>query len=182
MRGILFSVAAVMAVLVMAACGDDGAPALVSPKHSPSPTISPGEDRLLDLSLRTDKGSYRAGEPVALTLTVANNGGYALTLSFTSGQRYDFLVRNESGSEVWRWSADKVFAEALGEEKLEAGANLTYEEIWDQKDALGQQVAAGHYNLTGFVATCRFTQADLTVVESDCSGFSSPAATIEIVP
>jgi hypothetical protein len=51
-------------------------------------------------------------------------------LEFSSSQRYDFAMAN-NGSEVWRWSEDKVFAQVLGTESLGPGeAPLEYEEIW----------------------------------------------------
>jgi intracellular proteinase inhibitor BsuPI len=81
----------------------------------------------LILLLTADKTVYAEGEPVELTLQVVNRGPRPVTLQFRDSQRYDFLIRNAQGQEVWRWSADQMFAQMLGQETLSPdGGNLTY--------------------------------------------------------
>ena len=86
---------------------------------------SEGSD--LILLLRASKAVYAEGEPVDLTLQVVNRGPRPVTLKFRDSQRYDFLIRNAQGQEVWRWSANQMFAQMLGQETLSPdGGNLTY--------------------------------------------------------
>jgi hypothetical protein len=81
----------------------------------------------LILLLTASKAVYAEGEPVELTLQVVNRGPRPVTLQFRDSQRYDFLIRNTQGQEVWRWSADQMFAQVLGQETLSPdGGNLTY--------------------------------------------------------
>ena len=104
------------------------------------------------------------GAPLQMTLTLLNRGGQPARLLFASSQRYDFLARDDAGNEVWRWSADKLFAQVLGEETLAPGGTLTFEETWNQRDNRGLQVAPGRYVIEGVIvrscpaaADCRLT-------------------------
>lgn len=69
-------------------------------------------------------------DTVFFDLVVANAGEAPMTLSFATSQRYDFRVLDETGTEVWRWSADRVFGQALSEESVPAGGVLEYHEMW----------------------------------------------------
>jgi len=81
----------------------------------------------LILLLTASKAVYAEGEPVELILQVVNRGPRPVTLQFRDSQRYDFLIRNAQGQEVWRWSANQMFAHMLGQETLSPdGGNLTY--------------------------------------------------------
>ena len=71
-----------------------------------------------EVSLSTDKAVYRSGEPIALTLSVSNHTGAALRLEFPSTQRFDFAIRDAAGNQIWRWSADRLFAQMLGAEAI----------------------------------------------------------------
>ena len=67
---------------------------------------------------------------------------------FNTSQRYDFIIEDEKGNEIWRWSEDKMFTMVLGEETL---GTLNPEVIYvsEYKDRL----SPGYYKITGiFVA------------------------------
>jgi hypothetical protein len=88
-----------------------------------------------------------AGDTVTFVLQVANGSPSPVELDFASGQRYDFIVRNTAGAEVWRWSADQGFVQMLGTETLAAGGVLEYEAQWL---ATGRQ---GEYEAVGVLAS-----------------------------
>ena len=114
----------------------------------------------VEVSVTTDKTEYARGEPVVIQLQVTNHTDESLTFNFTSGQRYDFLIQNEAGETVWRWSADKGFIQVLGEDVLAVGDILTYSE------SFGGELAAGSYTIVGqLVARNRplSANADITV-------------------
>ena len=67
---------------------------------------------------------------VRLVLHVTNPTSRPVRLEFSSGQRYDFAIRTAAGADVWTWSADKLFAQALGTETIAPGATLDYTETW----------------------------------------------------
>jgi intracellular proteinase inhibitor BsuPI len=100
----------------------------------------------LDLLLKADKSTYALGEPIALTLKVANRGPRPVTLQFPTAQRYDIVVHDSQGREVWRWSAGQMFAQVLGEEILQPGSvALTY------GVTLRERFAAGRYTAVGII-------------------------------
>jgi len=69
-------------------------------------------------------------DTVFFDLVVANGGTEVATLAFGTSQRYDFVVRDESGAEVWRWSADRMFGQAVSEASVPVGGVLEYHESW----------------------------------------------------
>jgi hypothetical protein len=71
-----------------------------------------------------------AGDSVSFDLAVANGAESAVVLSFATSQRYDFVVRDAAGAEVWRWSADRMFTQVLSEETVPAGGLLEYHGTW----------------------------------------------------
>jgi len=70
------------------------------------------------------------GEQVSLRFHVTNTTAKQLEISFGSGQTHDFTVLDASGTELWRWSADRMFTQALQTRLLGAGETITYTEIW----------------------------------------------------
>jgi len=70
------------------------------------------------ISMSTDKMNYSVGEPIMMTLKIFNYTEEDITFNFNTGQRYDFVIEDEEGNEIWRWSQDMMFAMVLGEEIL----------------------------------------------------------------
>lgn len=88
-----------------------------------------------------------------------------LSLSFSSGQRYDFVVRQE-GREVWRWSADKAFHQAFNELQLEPGRLTTFVAVWDGRDFRGEPVA-GDVEVQAWITSSPPVKAEPTIVSVD---------------
>ncbi|MBN2532896.1 MAG: hypothetical protein JXB88_08395 [Spirochaetales bacterium] len=63
---------------------------------------------------------------ISMALKVFNYSQIPVTFHFRSSQRYDFIIYNSKGREVWRWSADKAFLDVLGELTLNPGESVTY--------------------------------------------------------
>lgn len=78
---------------------------------------------------------------VRFVLHVTNPSTQPVTLEFGTAQRYDFVVQTSGGKEVWRWSADQMFAQMLGEETLEPGASRDYAESWQPGTNHGSFIA-----------------------------------------
>ncbi|MFQ6133768.1 MAG: BsuPI-related putative proteinase inhibitor [Armatimonadota bacterium] len=107
----------------------------------------------LTCTVRTDKRAYEPGEQVRFELRLANPFEEVVQLVFPSGQRYDFVVRNEEGQEVWRWSVGRFFTMAIGTEQLAPDEPRTHEEAWDQRpsEGLAAVEVPGRYRVTGEV-------------------------------
>jgi hypothetical protein len=68
---------------------------------------------------------------VTLTFTVKNSSADPVKVVYPSSQRYDFSVADSAtGQTVWTWSANKSFAQVLGEETIPGGGSLTFTEKW----------------------------------------------------
>ena len=87
-------------------------------------------------------------DTVRLVFHVTNPTNEPLTLEFSSGQRYDFAIRSGGGDDLWRWSADKSFMQALGAETLAPGATVQYVEVWPTDGRKGSFVAAAELTST----------------------------------
>lgn len=81
---------------------------------------------------------------LSLSLTVENVGADAVELSFSDGQRAEFVAR-DGDAVAWRWSDGRMFTMALGSETLAAGESTTYEGVWESPPA-------GEYEVTGSLA------------------------------
>ncbi|HEY7769673.1 BsuPI-related putative proteinase inhibitor [Longimicrobium sp.] len=104
--------------LALAAC--------TPPAGGPAPRAGAGDAASpLIASLSVQPGA----DSVRLTLQVTNAGTTPVTLSFSSGQSYDFAVRS-GGTTLWTWSADRSFMQALRTETLGAGETRTWSESW----------------------------------------------------
>lgn len=95
--------------------------------------------------------SYGAGEPVEVTITIRNSGSSATSLTFSSGQRFDLLVRRPRGDEIWRWSHDKAFIQVIQTVSVRPNEPLTFKGSWDQRDYQGRRVDPGTYEIIAFV-------------------------------
>jgi len=89
----------------------------------------------------------RTGHPVTWVLNVENRSKDAVTLRFSSGKDGDVALQ-QGGREVYRWSANRVFSQALRQVQLAAGARHAFR-LEDK--ALG--APAGDYELVAVMAS-----------------------------
>jgi hypothetical protein len=83
------------------------------------------------------------GDTADFGLHIGNATVESIVLEFATAQRYDFAVLTLDGEELWRWSADQLFAQFLGEELLEPGETIEYRATWAARAAPGRYVAEG---------------------------------------
>ncbi|QZP38577.1 BsuPI-related putative proteinase inhibitor [Halobaculum magnesiiphilum] len=110
------------------------------------------------------------GAAFSLVLTVENVGADAVDLSFSDGQRVEFVASEADagddgdgvdGAEIWRWSDGRAFAMALGSETLAPGESVDYEGEWRSPEP-------GEYEVTGsLAANDAEATASMTVVVPD---------------
>jgi len=98
------------------------------------------------ISMSTDKMSYTVGEHITMTLKLFNYTEEKITFHFNTGQRYDFIIEDEEGSKIWRWSEDKMFTMVLGEETL-GPTNTEIIYTVEYRDKL----SPGYYKVTGIL-------------------------------
>lgn len=117
-----------MAALILAACGSgqendtensSEEPAIEEPDTNDETTGGSTEGEMEpDIKQVNDK-TYR--------YSLVNETGESQTFEFTSSQRYDFSLANEDGEEVFLFSSVSVYLQALGEETVDQGDELSYE-------------------------------------------------------
>jgi len=96
------------------------------------------------ISMSTDKINYSVGESIMMTLKIFNYTEEDIAFHFNTGQRYDFIIEDEEGSKIWRWSEDKMFTMVLGEEVL----GPTNPEVIYTAEYRGK-LSSGYYKITG---------------------------------
>lgn len=74
------------------------------------------------------------GDTARLVLQVTNGSSAPVSVTFPSGQSYDFAVMDGSES-VWRWSADRSFLQAVRTVTLAPGQTESFAEAWPVTDA-----------------------------------------------
>lgn len=134
-------------LVLLSACVQDR-PAIDLP---PSPPAVPAEG--FELRLSVSPSPARVGTPLTLTLTLV--AAKPLRFSFRNGQRYEFEVFDASGARVWQWSEGKLFIQVLGEERLEAGDRLEYQESWTPE-------TPGRYRASGTITADAPASAEST--------------------
>ncbi len=68
---------------------------------------------------------------LAMSLTIRNNTDEPIVISHTSGQKYDFKLFDASGSNVYTWSADKMFIMLMNETSIAAGEEMVFSDTID---------------------------------------------------
>jgi hypothetical protein len=162
MNRLPFLLAALLSLCVLLAV--QAAPARSAPAPHPESLV---------VTVVADKATYNRGEPVQFVLSVMNTEPGPDTIPMPTGQTYDFIVRTLDGSEVWRWSRDRLFTQAAREVAFAPGETKRFSETWDQRTNTGQQVGPGSYVVIGVYASS-------PEVRSSLVGFSivTPAYTV----
>ena len=104
----------------------------------------------MQLTLHTDRESYWPGQPVQLRLELFNDGAEPVRLTFNSSKKFDFEVLWEDQL-LWRWSADRLFAQMLTEETLAPGERRAFEAIWGGRIMGGEEAKPGEYLARGIL-------------------------------
>lgn len=103
---------------------------------SPRPIVAaPIAFEIVDLGLsitaRTDKTSYKLGEPVRIDIAVANRLAQVNTVPFGSGLTFDVLITDEAGRLVWSYGANLRFIQVLGSVTWQPREVKNFSAEWD---------------------------------------------------
>jgi hypothetical protein len=132
--------AVLMLALLMA--GSSCAPASV-----PEAPREPTRDQVSvpDSDLAASLQVENLGDSVRFSLRVTNAAPQPVQLTFPTGQSFDFVVLQE-GRELWRWSADMMFTQAIRQEALAPEETRTYSASWSPPAA-----TRGRFVVQGFL-------------------------------
>jgi hypothetical protein len=67
---------------------------------------------------------------VHFSLAVENATGKQVELAFPDGRTHDFVVMDEGGKEVWRWSTGRMYTQAVQNRLLDSRDSVVYDEMW----------------------------------------------------
>src|SRR6184192_4098028 len=98
----------------------------------------------MQLTLHTDRESYWPGQPVQLRLELFNDGAEPVRLTFNSSKKFDFEVLWEDQL-LWRWSADRLFAQMLTEKSVALRERPVYEPPGPGRIMGGEVAKPGEY-------------------------------------
>lgn len=145
-RGLLV---VVVVAVTLAGCDDDADE--VTAGDRATTTVLPGreaetEDDGLRLVASWAPDPLEAGEAVKWGLILVNERDEPVAMSFGSAQEGD-VVLFDDGTEVYRWSDDRAFAQAIREERLEPGGRLEAALVEERLD-----VEPGAYTLRAEIA------------------------------
>jgi hypothetical protein len=93
--------------------------------------------------------SFVQAENIELFITLTNNSTEVITLNFGSSKMYDFYILTLTNDEIWRWSADKVFATVVSNREIMPGETIEGSETWNQVLADGEIISVGSYSVFG---------------------------------
>jgi len=123
------------------------------PDTPPESTIDPNQlntdFELLDKFDQTSS-SFNQNEIITFSMSATNSNGEVIILQFNNGQRYDFYVLNDDNRELWRWSADKSFTQALEQLEIQPEETIKLAESWNQQLTDGSQLEPGNYTAVGY--------------------------------
>lgn len=122
--------------------------------------VSEGE---VAFSLALDRGVYtadlmpplsqRAVPVMTARLTLRNTREQPVELQFGSGQRFEIVLKNAKGEEVYRWSNGKFFTQALGSETLGPGERNWAETIRLAPEGATLPFPEGRYTAEAWLTT-----------------------------
>ncbi|MBR2215732.1 MAG: hypothetical protein IJ849_08250 [Selenomonadaceae bacterium] len=73
------------------------------------------------------------GGRLKLTLKITNTGEEPYTINHRNGQEYDMVILDSKGEELYRWSGDQSFTEALTATEYEPHKSVVYTAAIDRK-------------------------------------------------
>ncbi|ADC48523.1 intracellular proteinase inhibitor [Alkalihalophilus pseudofirmus OF4] len=117
----IFSIFMALGLIFMTACGQTAT--------SPGGDQAEGDDAAMNSDWAVNVTTEQNGEgEVVVDIEITNQMDEAATLDFTSGQKYELVVVDEEGNEVYRYSNEMMFTMALTSETFEPGETKSYQE------------------------------------------------------
>lgn len=89
-------------------------------------------------------------DEATFVIALKNSSDQDVELTFSSGQQIEIIVTNQQDEEVYKYSNDKMFTEALEMLQVKAGEEIVWEEKWDYKQN-GKRVELGEYTVQAYV-------------------------------
>ena len=120
------------------------------------------ETEYFRLLLSTDRTTYSRGASVTIRLAKTNTCRRTQILTYPSGQRYEFELR-QNNRLIWRWSDGHAFSQAVQRVQIRPGETTTFSEEWHQTDSAGRQVEPGRYRVVAWNTARELREEVITI-------------------
>jgi len=124
------------------------------PRSDPSKRIEAPPEFDADITVGQKIYSTAEDDAIEVKMTLHNKSENKYIMRFPTAQHFDFIIEDEKNRELYRWSADKMFAAKLSTIIVNANEKLTYpgqEPLLIPISLGGDSLAAGKYRLIGVV-------------------------------
>jgi hypothetical protein len=119
-----------------------------------NPKIENELQKLKDEKLKSVSGLFKPSLEVLkvdgkikLSFYLQNVSGKEQQISYGSGQKYDIFIYNEQNEEIYKWSINKAFTQALIVRNFIIDDKLNFNEEWNLNDNKGNLVPPGKYTI-----------------------------------
>ncbi|MBI4614604.1 MAG: hypothetical protein HY720_13420 [Planctomycetes bacterium] len=97
-------------------------------------------------------------DTMTVEFRITNNTRETIQFDYRSGQKYDFVIKNEADKELYRWSAGRAFTMALTRDTLRPGESLVFTEKLELRESQGLEgvfpaLGAGKYAIEAIHTT-----------------------------
>ncbi|HEY3375552.1 MAG TPA: BsuPI-related putative proteinase inhibitor [Candidatus Aquicultor sp.] len=116
----------------------------------------------IKVSAKISSENVRPGQRLKVTLNVLNTASQVRELTFNTGQKYDLLIKEKEGRNVWRWSAGKMFSQMIETVRLGPGKSVSYEAEWPGTGSLERPLKPGTYTVTANITANDLRDKELT--------------------
>ncbi|MCC3355560.1 BsuPI-related putative proteinase inhibitor [Bacillus sp. REN16] len=160
-RWLLVALVFVMSLFIMSGCGtsttdealpvNSGSGEKVETETPPEQeSVEPGGDVNLVEKLQTNLSIETGENEATFTISLKNTNDNSVKVTIPGGQKYEIVVTDANGKEVYRYSIDKMFIQSIEEMELKPGEEKVWEEPWDYTSNDGTRLAPGEYKATIF--------------------------------
>lgn len=88
-------------------------------------------------------------DTLKVRLKIENSTNETIEFTYSSSQEYDFIIRDDSEKEVYRWSEGKEFATVITTRTLGPGESTVFEESIELRDNHKDPIEPGNYTIEG---------------------------------
>ena len=126
-------------------------PVRTTPQVASTPRVTRNSKARPEVKLVTQFDVQMKGREAQFALTIKNTGNKHAELDFANGQRYDFVVIDSTGREVWQWSSGRMFTQIVQNKQLGSGETMRVSETWKKPP-----VAPGKYTVVATLKSSNY--------------------------
>ncbi|WP_347861195.1 BsuPI-related putative proteinase inhibitor [Salimicrobium sp. PL1-032A] len=127
-------------LIILAACGTSEDTEAESDAQESDQEESVSIDELAE-QLKVTSEVEVEGETAAVSFSLTNEGEEAVELGFASGQQFDVHITDESGENVYTYSADRSFTQEQSKKELDSGEMMENAAQWEEGAEAGEYEA-----------------------------------------